>query len=538
MTRRLRVQHCGLFLRLRDKWQKTRDLEGAFSASLAADYCAGLWDLVNSGSSSLFFFIAAVTLASINHKSGSAIAAASRHCTLTLVSPQVSDCYHHKEDEEEEDTSWTGRLRTLVYKIKGRSKTEEQDPAEEEEKSPTTLKELISQTMVRRAQEDHIQDPELVRIMFSLLRRQYDSIGELLRAMRKTYTIGAASVEDTIHLLASLGQIRSLLSVRMGKEEEMLMIDGLDDIMNNKVFYQHPNLMRVLGMHETVMEVMVNVLGGDKSQAVEIAKEQEDNLKAESEKADMEDGEKKNKAKAEEESEFLESKQGQIKKRRRGQKKEEPEALMANVLAGLEIFQTKMLNYLGWNFYNLRYLALFVAFAINFILLFYKVKHSLEYGLFNVSLVVGQSVRNLLAKSQTTTRRCEEEEDADEGTVYFVLQENTGYMAPTLRILAIIHNVMWFLCVIGYYCLKVPLVGLKREKEIARNVEFDGLYITEQPSDDDIKGQWERLVINTPSFPNTDWDKFVKRKVSNVTVHICLRFTSLAVRLVVKAISI
>lgn len=38
------------------------------------------------------------------------------------------------------------------------------------------------------------------------------------------------------------------------------------DIMNNKVFYQHPNLMRVLGMHETVMEVMVNVLGGDKLQ--------------------------------------------------------------------------------------------------------------------------------------------------------------------------------------------------------------------------------------------------------------------------------
>lgn len=42
--------------------------------------------------------------------------------------------------------------------------------------------------------------------------------------------------------------------------------DLSSDIMNNKVFYQHPNLMRVLGMHETVMEVMVNVLGGDKSQ--------------------------------------------------------------------------------------------------------------------------------------------------------------------------------------------------------------------------------------------------------------------------------
>lgn len=40
------------------------------------------------------------------------------------------------------------------------------------------------------------------------------------------------------------------------------------DIMNNKVFYQHPNLMRALGMHETVMEVMVNVLGGGESKVI------------------------------------------------------------------------------------------------------------------------------------------------------------------------------------------------------------------------------------------------------------------------------
>uniref|UniRef100_A0A8C7FDW2 Ryanodine receptor 3 n=1 Tax=Oncorhynchus kisutch TaxID=8019 RepID=A0A8C7FDW2_ONCKI len=137
---------------------------------------------------------------------------------------------------------------------------------------PANLKELISQTMVSWAQECHVQDPELVRVMFSLLRRQYDSIGELLRAMRKSYTISAASIQDTINLLASLGQIRSLLSVRMGKEEEKLMIDGLGDIMNNKIFYQHPNLMRVLGMHETVMEVMVNVLGGGKSQEIAFPK--------------------------------------------------------------------------------------------------------------------------------------------------------------------------------------------------------------------------------------------------------------------------
>ncbi|XP_035275276.1 ryanodine receptor 3 isoform X12 [Anguilla anguilla] len=177
-----------------------------------------------------------------------------------------------EEEEEEQDTSIKGRLLALVYKIKGPPQKTEENPTEEEQAAPTNLKELISQTMVSWAQECHIQDPELVRVMFSLLRRQYDCVGELLRAMRKSYTISAASVKDTINLLASLGQIRSLLSVRMGKEEERLMIDGLGDIMNNKVFYQHPNLMRVLGMHETVMEVMVNVLGGDKSQEIAFPK--------------------------------------------------------------------------------------------------------------------------------------------------------------------------------------------------------------------------------------------------------------------------
>ncbi|XP_046877714.1 ryanodine receptor 3 isoform X6 [Hypomesus transpacificus] len=176
-----------------------------------------------------------------------------------------------EEEEEEQDTSIKGRLLALLYKIKGRPQKAEEDHPEEEA-PPTNLKELISQTMASWAQECMIQDPQLVRKMFSLLRRQYDGIGELLRALRKSYTISAASIQDAINLLASLGQIRSLLSVRMGKVEEKLMIDGLGDIMNNKVFYQHPNLMRVLGMHETVMEVMVNVLGGDKSQEIAFPK--------------------------------------------------------------------------------------------------------------------------------------------------------------------------------------------------------------------------------------------------------------------------
>lgn len=95
-----------------------------------------------------------------------------------------------------------------------------------------TLQQLISDTMVRWAQESVIEDPELVRAMFVLLHRQYDGIGGLVRALPKTYTINSVSVEDTINLLASLGQIRSLLSVRMGKEEEKLMIRGLGWVMS------------------------------------------------------------------------------------------------------------------------------------------------------------------------------------------------------------------------------------------------------------------------------------------------------------------
>ena len=54
---------------------------------------------------------------------------------------------------------------------------------------PESLQELVSHTVVRWAQEDFVQSPELVRAMFSLLHRQYDGLGELLRALPRAYTI-------------------------------------------------------------------------------------------------------------------------------------------------------------------------------------------------------------------------------------------------------------------------------------------------------------------------------------------------------------
>uniref|UniRef100_A0A671MXC6 Ryanodine receptor 2-like n=1 Tax=Sinocyclocheilus anshuiensis TaxID=1608454 RepID=A0A671MXC6_9TELE len=153
---------------------------------------------------------------------------------------------------------------------------------------------------------------------------------------------------------------------------------------------------------------------------------------------------------------------------------------------------TKLLNCFARNFYNIRLLALFFTFAINFILLFYKV--SIDFPAKTSDLMLLVSTK-------------------DSQEVYFELEENSGYMKMILHSLAVLHTLISLCCIIGYYCLKVPLVIFKREKELARKLEFDGLYITEQPSEDDIKGQWDRMVINTPSYPSNYWDKFVKRKV-------------------------
>lgn len=57
----------------------------------------------------------------------------------------------------------------------------------------------------------------------------------------------------------------------------------------------------------------------------------------------MEDGEKEDKAKEEMQAEDLWAEVTKKKKRRRGQKVEKPEALMANFFKGLEIYQTKLL---------------------------------------------------------------------------------------------------------------------------------------------------------------------------------------------------
>lgn len=140
---------------------------------------------------------------------------------------------------------------------------EEGKPGEEpEKKTPEEIfRKVLIKTVVSWAEESQIETPKLVREMFSLLVRQYDTVGELIRALEKTYVINAKTKDDVAQMWIGLSQIRALLPVQMSQEEEELMRKRLWKLVNNHTFFQHPDLIRVLRVHENVMAVMMNTLG-------------------------------------------------------------------------------------------------------------------------------------------------------------------------------------------------------------------------------------------------------------------------------------
>uniref|UniRef100_A0A182MMK6 Ryanodine receptor 3, brain n=1 Tax=Anopheles culicifacies TaxID=139723 RepID=A0A182MMK6_9DIPT len=185
-------------------------------------------------------------------------------------------------------------------------------------------------------------------------------------------------------------------------------------------------------------------------------------------------------------------------------------------------YTKKCVSYLARNFYNLKYVALVLAFCINFMLLFYKVTtfgdEEEGEGSGESLMGLGSGLGSGLGILETGSGGGEggsgdgegEEEDPLEKVE---VDEDFFYMEHVLRVAAILHSLVSLCMLIAYYHLKVPLAIFKREKEIARRLEFDGLFIAEQPEDDDIKSHWDKLVISAKTFPVNYWDKFVKKKV-------------------------
>lgn len=136
------------------------------------------------------------------------------------------------------------------------------EPIEPEKKTPEEIfRKVLIKTIVGWAEESQIETPKLVREMFGLLVRQYDTVGELIRALEKTYVINSKTKNDVAGMWIGLSQIRALLPVQMSQEEEELMRTRLWKLVNNHTFFQHPDLIRILRVHENVMAVMMNTLG-------------------------------------------------------------------------------------------------------------------------------------------------------------------------------------------------------------------------------------------------------------------------------------
>ena len=86
--------------------------------------------------------------------------------------------------------------------------------------------------------------------------RCYNGVGELIEALSMTYVLSGSSKEDVVGMFEHLSIVRSLLPVQMSPEEEEIMRDTLWILAFNRVFFQHPDLIRILRLHENVIDVM------------------------------------------------------------------------------------------------------------------------------------------------------------------------------------------------------------------------------------------------------------------------------------------
>lgn len=181
---------------------------------------------------------------------------------LAKVSMTVLQEPEPEEPEEEVKPSTFAKFYNLINAVKDIEENVEVLPEEPEKKTPEELfRKVLIRTIVGWGEESQIESSILIREMFSLLVRQYDTIGELIRALEKTYVINSKTKADVANMWIGLSQIRALLPVQMSQEEEELMRTRLWKLVNNHTFFQHPDLIRILRVHENVMAVMMNTLG-------------------------------------------------------------------------------------------------------------------------------------------------------------------------------------------------------------------------------------------------------------------------------------
>uniref|UniRef100_A0AC34QR18 Ryanodine receptor n=1 Tax=Panagrolaimus sp. JU765 TaxID=591449 RepID=A0AC34QR18_9BILA len=175
-----------------------------------------------------------------------------------------------KQEEEETSTdiidqdeeSWVDKLAHLVVSLPPAPEKSDMDLNRQ---GTQNFQEMIVKTLTKWAGESEIESNELIRKMFKLLLRQYTGVKELMDGMQQTYVLHDRNRIDVENFIVYLMQIRELLNVQFETCEEAILKRGLWQLMNNRIFFQHPDLMRLLCVHENVMSIMMNVLTAQQS---------------------------------------------------------------------------------------------------------------------------------------------------------------------------------------------------------------------------------------------------------------------------------
>jgi len=71
------------------------------------------------------------------------------------------------------------------------------------------------------------------------------------------------------------------------------------------------------------------------------------------------------------------------------------------------------------------------------------------------------------------------EEEAEELLEIIMMNAEHYYIIYILEGLAFVQTMISFMLLIGFYALKVSLLIFKREKEISKKLEFEGMLIAE-----------------------------------------------------------
>ncbi|EGT37287.1 hypothetical protein CAEBREN_31615 [Caenorhabditis brenneri] len=158
---------------------------------------------------------------------------------------------------ESEEGSWVDSFARIVVKV---PPPLVEEGLEMQKKGTQNFREIIVTMLREWAQADFIESKDLIRCMFKLLLRQYSGIREIRDAMSQTYVFHERNAGDVTDFIVYLIQIRELLTVQFEHTEEAILKRGLWKLMNNRIFFQHPDLMRLLSVHENVMSIMMNIL--------------------------------------------------------------------------------------------------------------------------------------------------------------------------------------------------------------------------------------------------------------------------------------